>query len=472
MSLSSSFQVLSFQRKVQDALQTVERTLELERKPRLAADVDHTYGAKYGLVNLTSNAAIIAYMNCFNKLGLDADVLKCIDKTKPATLRFDSATSWNFLKKATVDVPTEKSYEMKEETKGITQKLLGSSTKTFKTVQHVTEFHWEVEFNWSISVYSGTSVGDKKVIKSRKIKTIIITPSKEELQHFSSPPIDISLTWLLKQIDAAELSSQFKVDTEDADTKTPRRNKDVQEAVNFALKLQRWCQSIERSFIRGQIHHILQTHNPALSKPLTHTSDKLLDVKNEHLIFNPILPLMEDSAPTQGHDDSTNSVESKSIIGLQSSNINDDDHKALLAPTDISKLLNEHVRTLEDAISEIEKSWPSGSGDEILSSSEATLSLLNNHLIHLCIQYTESMSYIEQMMENQLIAAIGKRLTPHDLDKFVKFHNAKLLCPKPQPFSHAISRPAHYPGKSAYFCPVSAPQILFDVMHTIDHTSS
>ena len=105
MSLSSSFELLSFQRKVKDALQSVERTLELERKPQLAADVDHTYGAKYGLVNLTSNAAIIAYMNCFEKLGLDAAVLKSIDKTKPATLRFDSSTACKFLKEVKVDVP-------------------------------------------------------------------------------------------------------------------------------------------------------------------------------------------------------------------------------------------------------------------------------------------------------------------------------------------------------------------------------
>jgi hypothetical protein len=80
---SFSFHLLSFQRKVQDALQSVERTLELERKPCLAGDIDHTYGAKYSLVNLTSNAAIIAYMTCLERLGLDAYALKSVDKAKP-----------------------------------------------------------------------------------------------------------------------------------------------------------------------------------------------------------------------------------------------------------------------------------------------------------------------------------------------------------------------------------------------------
>lgn len=100
----SSYNYLSFQRKVQAALESVERVLQLERKPRLADDVDHTYGAKYGLVNLTSNVAIIAFMNCLERLGLDTEVLKSIDKTKPATLEFESSTSPIFLKKVTVDV--------------------------------------------------------------------------------------------------------------------------------------------------------------------------------------------------------------------------------------------------------------------------------------------------------------------------------------------------------------------------------
>ncbi len=115
---SSSFHLLSFQRKVQDALQSVERTLELERKPRLAGDVDHTYSAKYGLVNLTSNAAIIAYMTCLEMLGLDANALKSIDKTQPTTLRFDASRRWKFLKEIEVDVPAERSWEENEETKG------------------------------------------------------------------------------------------------------------------------------------------------------------------------------------------------------------------------------------------------------------------------------------------------------------------------------------------------------------------
>ena len=118
MSLSNSFELLSFQRKVQDALDSVERTLELECKPRLAADVDHTYGEKYALVDLTSNAAIIAYASCLERLGLDTNALISVDGTKPVTLRFDASTTWEFSKEVGVDVPVERSWEDNEETRG------------------------------------------------------------------------------------------------------------------------------------------------------------------------------------------------------------------------------------------------------------------------------------------------------------------------------------------------------------------
>jgi hypothetical protein len=69
-------------------------------------------------------------------------------------------------------------------------------------------------------------------------------------------------------------------------------------------------------------------------------------------------------------------------------------------------------------------------------------------LIDLSDQYTATLNYVESMLETQLVDAIGKRLTPNDLDKFVKCHNARLLSPMPQPFSHAIRCPGHNPGMS------------------------
>ena len=117
-----NFNRLSFRRKVNDALAAVERTLELERSPRLAEEVDHTYGAKYDLVDRTTNAAIIAFMTCFEKLGLNRLILGSIvvdAGNKPLTLRFDVSTTPTFIKEVKVKVPMDRSYEETKEIVGI-----------------------------------------------------------------------------------------------------------------------------------------------------------------------------------------------------------------------------------------------------------------------------------------------------------------------------------------------------------------
>ena len=86
------------------------------------------------ILQQTSNAAIIAYANCFEKLGLDATALKSIDKSssKPSTLRFDASTTYNFLKEVNVDVPVSRSYEETEETKGDSPSENSTKTKVMK----------------------------------------------------------------------------------------------------------------------------------------------------------------------------------------------------------------------------------------------------------------------------------------------------------------------------------------------------
>jgi hypothetical protein len=286
---------------------------------------------------------------------------------------------------------------------------------------------------------------------SRACKTLLITQSKDggrEVDAANLPPIELSLTWLLSQIDEAE-TSQFKVDTEDEQTKTPRRNNAVKEAEDFAARLRQWYTRIRTEFLNGVLLRTLQSHNPAKPIPPTFTIGQLLDVNSQYSLFNPILPLMEDREPSVHDDSSIQVVRGNHTIGVKLSTTNNDtEQNELLPAKDVSRLLDEHVQTITGACEGIKNLWPSDSSDNLLSSSEAILSLTCSHVIELSDQYVETMEYIESMMESQLIAAIGKRLTSKDLDQFVVYHNARLLSPSPRPFSHAIRRPEHYPGKS------------------------
>jgi hypothetical protein len=55
--------------------------------------------------------------------------------------------------------------------------------------------------------------------------------------------------------------------------------------------------------------------------------------------------------------------------------------------------------------------------------------------------------FIEHMLRQQLISAIGKELTPKEFGEYMKFHNRKLFKPiyTPKPFCYAVRVPDHYP---------------------------
>ena len=114
---SPSFERLSFERKVNSALKDIEKILDIERHPRLAGDVEHTYESKYALADTVTNAALIAYMNVFEKMGLDSGVLQSIDKSQATTLRFEANLNCNFEKEVVVDIPMNRSYEEEHKTK-------------------------------------------------------------------------------------------------------------------------------------------------------------------------------------------------------------------------------------------------------------------------------------------------------------------------------------------------------------------
>eukprot|EP00573_Skeletonema_grethae_P000604 CAMPEP_0201685608 /NCGR_PEP_ID=MMETSP0578-20130828/318_1 /ASSEMBLY_ACC=CAM_ASM_000663 /TAXON_ID=267565 /ORGANISM="Skeletonema grethea, Strain CCMP 1804" /LENGTH=975 /DNA_ID=CAMNT_0048169541 /DNA_START=77 /DNA_END=3004 /DNA_ORIENTATION=- len=442
--MSPPYENLAFQRKVTDALTAVERILAIEKKPLIAGDVDHTYGAKYELVNSVSNVAIIAYMNTLEKLGLDVGVLNAIDCDTPTTLCFDASTTCKFLEKKIVDVPLDTSCNETIETKS-TGILGNTKTKrTSKVVQHIEEWHYKVETSWCVSIYSAADVAQKKVLKLRIGSTTLITQSKEMPlpKHKDHGPIELSLTWLMQQIDKTpQLTSNFRVNVEESTTKTPRRNTATQNAVDFADSMKVWCDSVSKFMSNKLESDISRRHNPAI--PIE-PKDKNSYLRNSFnlgkKIFNPVLPLMEDGEEDAQNDNGAD-IEHKSVLKLQSSS----SEGYILSPRDITKLLNEHVRSMTTALATIKETFPPDTDDNIVANSEAYLSLCTAHLSNLCSNFLDSMAYVENLMETQLYNAIGKRITPDDLETFVKFHNARLLSPMPQPFSHAVRRPEHTP---------------------------
>jgi len=438
-----------FEFAVDDALATVGRILEVNRNPRLASEVEHEYSNKYELADLMTNIAIISQANCLEQMGLTAEVLKSIDTSKSTTLRFQASDSCSFLKEQTVEVPMESSLATTEKTTS-TGTFFGSTTKSTisRVVNHVKEYHWKVDVQWEISIYSGTEVDKKTVLKTRSSSMILVIQSNSmqpRPDHVEHRPHEVSLTWFMKQIDPEARTARFKIDTQDPDTKTPRRNWEVENALDFMESLKNWNRKVCSFFFQNVKREMIDKHNPAGPQPKGYKPIQWSSLTPD-TVFLPIQPLLEE--PPEKETIETEKTDSKSILSLPTATANtEDDTKpsALLSVNDMHKLLNEQIRSLQEKIDSLQKQYPPKHLVKLISVAEATLLVLCRHSQALSDKFEESIGFIETMLENQLVSAIGKRVKSSDLDQFVKFHNAKLLNLPPQPFCHSIRRPKHYP---------------------------
>ena len=457
-----------FKASVDEALHSVRRVLDINRSPRLhlAEDVDHNYNDKFKLANLLTNTAIISSTIILERFGLTKEVLQSIDTSKPTTLRFVASESCHLVKEETVDVPLQTKIETNEDTKVTTEYEETNTSKSTikKVVNRVTQQHYKIETEWEISIYTGTDVDNRRVIKNRNGTSFDFIWAKCDFRDPPLPskhehdPIDLSLTWLFQQIDTEQLKSHFTIDTQNHNkTKTPRRNLQVEESLSFFDSLEQWTRGVHYRFAIFYQRYIFDKHSPAMSNPNengNNEDDEKSLAKNlkrftSNGIFVPVIPLLDQEIVSV--DDS---VESKAILEIRDErednidkNEDGEDKEAsspILSFADTTRFLNEQVRTLEETELKIQQQY-SDAETKLISAIEVNLCVICIHSKQLTNRYAESIQYIEFMLEQQLVAAIGKKVNSADLDKFVKYHNEKMLNPSPEPFCYTVCRPDHYP---------------------------
>jgi hypothetical protein len=451
----TTFTDVVFNEQVAKALRDVDRILDLDRNPRLAEDVSHVYTDKYALANTLTNTAIIAQINVLDRLGLTKDVIQTLDSTKATTLRFQASDSCEFVKEQVVDVPIPTALQTTEETT-TTGSFVGKTKKSTvkEVVNRVKEFHWNVHVNWEISVYSGTNLDQRLVLDSRTSTTTLIVQSATQQaplpQHREHNPIELPLAWLLKQVDLENSKVHFTIDTQDRDTKTPRRNQQVEDALSFGADVSTWTGAIYHHFAHKYRTDIIQKHNPAIPDPsnVVDNTQKLTDL--HPIVFVPVIPLMEEAngdENMQSNEPLVQQSSSQSVLAFPATAADgsDSSQSRVLSSKDITLLLNEQIQSLEKARETVTQGYPDRSSSKLITAAEAEICVLCSHSSHLAKAYENSIQYIEKMLEDQLVAAIGKRVTSADLDRFVKYHNAKFLVPPPKRFCYDIRRPNHNP---------------------------
>ncbi|VEU33662.1 unnamed protein product [Pseudo-nitzschia multistriata] len=474
-----------FKDSVREALVSVQHVLDTDRCPnlRLAESVDHEYVDKYKLADLLTNTAIISFLVVLEGLGLTKEELLRLHNqhskapSRATTLRFASTESCEFVKQETVDVPVR---GLQKETREVTTDTkdfgIDESTTTRSTIEtivnRVTRRHYTVETSWEVSVYTGTDVENRRVIGKRTNGRFGLcrdvpanAPSERSgpLQEEVSPPVELSLTWLLQHIDADEGKSHFAIDRspENTLTKTPIRNPQIEQAVSFFHSAFDWAEGVHERFAVDYPMGV-RSGDGDIDEAQQLGSIESLD---SDAVFVPLLPLFEDTPDGEEgriqnneNDDvqaGSNAILSLPIGGDGDGNGNESDRERnhspmgsspLLSVPDTTRFLNEQIRTLREVRNRLRQDYPDPeTTTTLISSAEADVSVLCLHAQELASRYAASIDYIESMLKNQLVAAIGKKIYSSDIDKFMRYHNDKLMNPGPKPFCHTIRQPRRYP---------------------------
>eukprot|EP00039_Didymoeca_costata_P032748 m.39240 g.39240 ORF g.39240 m.39240 type:complete len:922 (-) comp9523_c1_seq2:101-2866(-) len=413
-----SLREVQFKQAVERALQNVKKVLDTTRNPVYPSNGPHEYADKYALVDLATQAAgtsiLTALASGIPNIIPALDTLKksAESSKKTVTLRFTSKEECKFQNTTTRKVESPTSV-----VKESTSTVFGTSKSTTKVVTKVTEHHWELNMGYTISAFLGNDSENATLLSTGKGKQQFKTVGTEG-QDPRAPlpesniigPYDADITWLLSHFDGGRV--KFTVDRQHDDCHTPRRNKDVDEAMN-AL-------SVLRGFSDRVTRYIVNSCQQADGRA---GDSKVRMNVNKDNVFSPVLVMFalekqpdDAKCPTMSEGDFD-----AFIKALEESLVSKKQQLSAVLLPDSS----EEVGTMADGL--------------FLLSLLVVSSTVN--------EYYSAVDAIEAIMRQQLIAAIGKEIGPSDFAEYMTFHNRNLFLEKymPRAFCYSVQRPQMFP---------------------------
>ena len=267
-------------------------------------------------------------------------------------------------------------------------------------------------------------------------------PSKSSSSSSSKPEQDgtIPSSSLPSLLSSSEV--KFAINRDSISCKTPRRNEDIQHALNFYKQVYTWSNKI-LSLLSVELPNKLYPYVVVGSSSDTTTKDdddtssssyqrRYFEDIDTSRLFIPFLPVILEEKNNSNSTTTTSSSRNTSILSSM---------------TDIHTLINHQKRTIDTEIESLKKKNNKTTKNEVYTFQEFKLLLLTKHLKELSTQYMDSIEYVEQLLRNQLVQAIGTEIVPEQFEQFMKYHNKRYFDIQyaPKPFSYAIRRPNHYP---------------------------
>lgn len=419
----SSFDALQVRQEINTAVGVVRKSLDATRNPQHPADVPHTYDDKFRIVELASRAALAVQLNTLAAgFGLTPEKVQALQKArgnKTVSLRLTCSTECTFTETRT----REEESATRLEKQGVFGKT------TYQSVTTITEHFWDYSVQWELSAVVGTGQHTEPLL-SRSGSHTIMTRAKEAVsplpQRRALDPLSVEITWLL---DACKSGSvDFSIDRADAtQCHTPRRNAEVDRLLTHASRLTTFCNRVK--------NQVERTYRDGYSKLLPEGAEQPnLSVVDAN-VFAPVtvmLALEESNGEAHGSED------------VSGGGAAEESPASLFSAADFEKILEQQSQELEARFGQIREVLPSSG---VVTPVEANVVVCAGYSMLVWRQYNNAVQAVEDMLMQQLIAAIGQRIGPADFAKYMAYHNRQLYLPEfaPRGFCYAVRRPDHYP---------------------------
>ncbi|KAI8896915.1 hypothetical protein BC833DRAFT_595635 [Globomyces pollinis-pini] len=389
-----------FERLVKNAMREVGRLLENTRKPQLIGDIPHQYQDKYLLCEYLVNICIASQLRCLKRLGLSLEIIQKVfdDRNPNAILSFEIQESCQYVN---MEVKTERSPEKSVRFQTVTIEDVEENTITSYVESKVETYVWNFKRNISLVLICNSQ---RETITHYEVETKLYTTKNEtpKPKVLVQDPIQLHIEWIFINYNFQQSLAIFSINRNHINCFTPRRNEDVTKAYEFFQELFDWFKNI-KSYIYKSMLIDSKKDKLDLSQILT-TCD----------MFNPVVPLME-----------IENNQSKILIG------------------DLNLLLKEFDLQLNTKLSLIESNLK----DSCVNVKEGQTYAILNVSSQLSKSCMHSLTYIEELIQKQIVEAIGKIIRPQDLIEFFEYHCRQIFQEQyaPKKFAISVRRPHHVP---------------------------
>ncbi|RYH18401.1 hypothetical protein EON65_27260, partial [archaeon] len=439
-----NFQEYAFQNKLQSALRQVQLVLHATKAKALdpADRVLHKYDDKYLLAEQMVGSVSASLWNGLMTLGISAQDYELLKKWRQEEDRAVSILA-EFTHSCVFEKETVREEEspnrMETEVKGIF-----SGKVTTKVITKITEYIYGFSCQYRLIAYRGLYNPSSAVVLTEhsSFQSCVLRTKNAPYPERSQYTYDLNLTWLLDVTLRSSSSLSFTIDRSADSCHTPRRNRDVHEALRFYDEVSKWSGDVHFHLV-----HQLFSVQLAHTKSGNNNSRVLAQFSGDSEVFNPVLPILYDEDRLDvSATDARHMVEAAASSGQeQQVSVAQARVSQVLDGQDLSILLDEQQRSLQKKLDGIQTmlSSENNASNAVIAMPEVRLAIVASHFTALSERLQQGLDYLEFMLRKQLVAAIGRELTVADFSNYMNnFHYRKLLADAyvPQPFVYAVRR--------------------------------